>query len=136
MQRVRGDSTRYADLRHIGDRPDRDEVVSSIEDDLARMSSPTPPIQNGSGPAAGYRAGGNLRRLSRETIQRIVVLGFITAVAMPPVGLVLGLLLALRLDRPHSKRGLWVIAVSIIAAILWFVTLATGIVNPNSNTST
>jgi hypothetical protein len=64
------------------------------------------------------------------------VLGFITAIAMPPVGFVLGLLLALRLDKPHSRRGLWIVAVSIIAAILWVLTLATGIVNPNSNTST
>jgi ABC-type sugar transport system permease subunit len=101
------------------------------------MSSPTPPTHNGRGPAAGYRgAGGNLARLPSETIQRVVVLGFITAVAMPPVGFVLGLLLALRLDKPHSRRGLWVVAVSIIAAILWVLTLATGIVNPNSNTST
>jgi ABC-type sugar transport system permease subunit len=101
------------------------------------MSSPTPPTHNGRGPAADYRgAGGNLARLPSETIQRVVVLGFITAVAMPPVGFVLGLLLALRLDKPHSRRGLWVVAVSIIAAILWVLTLATGIVNPNSNTST
>ncbi|HTU96952.1 MAG TPA: hypothetical protein VMF14_13995 [Solirubrobacteraceae bacterium] len=99
------------------------------------MSSPTPPTYNGSRPAAEYGSG-RLARLSSESIQRVVVLGFITAVAMPPVGFVLGLLLALRLEKPYSRRGWWVIAVSIIAAILWVVTLATGIVNPNSNTST
>jgi hypothetical protein len=55
---------------------------------------------------------------------------------MPPVGFVLGVMLAVRLEKPNSRRGVWIIAVSIVAAILWVVTLATGIVNPNSNTST
>ena len=107
--------------------------------DLADMSLPTPPIQNGNRPASGYRSGGGngrLASLSGESIQRVIVLGFITAVAMPPVGFVLGVMLAVRLEKPNSKRGLWIIAVSIIAAILWVLTLATGIVNPNSNTST
>jgi hypothetical protein len=34
-----------------------------------------------------------------------------------------------------SRRGLWIIALSIIAAIGWAVALATGLVNPDSNTS-
>ena len=55
---------------------------------------------------------------------------------MPPVGLVLGLVVALRFGRPDSKRGLWIIALSVVAAIVWVVTVATGLVNPNSNTST
>ena len=101
------------------------------------MSTPTPPTHNGNRPAAEYRGtAGRLSSLSSESIQRVVVLGFITAVAMPPVGFALGALLAARLERPYSRRGAWVIAVSIIAAILWVLTLATGIVNPNSNTST
>ena len=99
------------------------------------MSSPTPPTYNGSRPGAEYGRG-RLARLSGESIQRVVVLGFITAVAMPPIGFVLGLLLAVRLEGSDSKRGRWIIAVSVIAAILWVVTLATGVVNPNSNTST
>src|ERR1700739_4051181 len=99
------------------------------------MSSPPPPPYNGSRPGAEYGRG-RLARLSSESIQRVVVLGFITAVAMPPIGFVLGLLLAVRLEGSDSKRGRWIIAVSVIAAILWVVTLATGVVNPNSNTST
>ena len=102
------------------------------------MSTPPPPIQNGNRPATGYGTGaaGRLASLSRESIQRVIVLGFITAVAMPPVGFVLGLLLAVRLEGSDARRGRWVVAVSVIAAVLWVVTLATGIVNPNSNTST
>jgi hypothetical protein len=54
---------------------------------------------------------------------------------MPPVGLIIGLVLAVRLAKPDSRRGLWIIGLSIIAAIAWVLTLATGLVNPNSNTS-
>ena len=71
-----------------------------------------------------------------ESVHRLIVLGYITAVAMPPVGLIMGLVLAIRLTRPRSRQGLWIIALSIVAAILWAVALATGLVNPNSNTST
>ncbi len=76
------------------------------------------------------------RSLSRETINRVVVLGYITAVAMPPVGLIIGVVLAVRLTTPDSRRGLWIILVSVVAAIAWALTLATGLVDPNSNTST
>lgn len=72
--------------------------------------------------------------ISPESIQRLVALGYITAVAMPPVGFIVGIVLALRLSRPDSKRGIWIIAVSVIAAIVWLLALATGVFNPNSNT--
>lgn len=71
-----------------------------------------------------------------ESVHRLVVLGYITAVAMPPIGLIMGLVLAVRLTKPRSRQGLWIIVLSIVAAILWAVALATGLVNPNSNTST
>jgi len=71
-----------------------------------------------------------------ERIQRLVVLGYITAVVMPPVGLIMGLVLAIRLTKPNSRQGLWIILLSVVAAIGWVVAVATGVVNPNSNTST
>jgi len=71
-----------------------------------------------------------------ERIQRLVVLGYITAVVMPPVGLIMGLVLAIRLAKPNSRQGLWIILLSVVAAIGWVVAVATGVVNPNSNTST
>jgi hypothetical protein len=74
--------------------------------------------------------------VSSESIQRLVVLGYITAVAMPPVGLILGLLLAVRLAKPDSKQGMLIIAVSVIAAIAWVLALAVGLLSPNSETST
>jgi len=101
------------------------------------MTSPTPPTRNGSRPAAGYGGDNGYPRNARgDTVQRLVVLGYITAVAMPPVGFILGLLLAVRLGKPNSRQGLWVIAVSVIAAIVWVLALATGLLNPNTNAST
>lgn len=100
------------------------------------MSFPRPPTRDGSRWTAGHPSNnGAAASASSESIQRLVVLGYITAVAMPPVGLILGLLLALRLGRPNSKRGIWIIVVSIIASIVWVLLLATGALNPNSNDS-
>ena len=98
--------------------------------------SPEPPDDDAVGWAARYaNPNGASADSARETITRVVVLGYITAVAMPPVGLIIGLVVAVRLAKPDSRRGLWIIGLSIIAAIAWVLTLATGLVNPNSNTS-
>ena len=100
------------------------------------MSSPRPPTRDGSRWTAGHASNnGAAANASSESIQRLVVLGYITAVAMPPVGLILGFLLAVRLAKPNSKRGIWIIVVSIIASIVWVLLLATGALNPNSNDS-
>lgn len=97
---------------------------------------PQPPDEDAARWAARYSGtNGASANLARETLNRVVVLGYITAVAMPPVGLIIGVVLAVRLARPDSRRGLWIIALSIVAAIGWAATLATGLVNPNSNTS-
>lgn len=100
------------------------------------MSSPTPPTRDDSRWAAGYATHNGASPTPRnDSIQRLVVLGYITAIAMPPVGFILGLLLAVRLTKPNSRRGIWIIAVSIIAAIVWVLALASGLLNPNSNTT-
>jgi hypothetical protein len=68
-----------------------------------------------------------------DSIQRLVVVGYITAVVMPPVGFVVGIVLAARLGKPNSRRGLWVVVVSVIAALVWLLALATGVFNPNTS---
>ena len=98
--------------------------------------SPEPPNDDSARWATGHASrNGASPTLARETVQRMLVLGYITAIAMPPVGLIIGVVLAVRLAKPDSRRGLWIIALSIVAAIGWVVTVATGLVNPNSNTS-
>lgn len=97
------------------------------------MSTGRPPPRQSPDHAAGGSAPSNL---SSDTLQRLVVLGYITAVAMPPIGLILGLLLAGRLNKPNSKQGIWIIVVSVIATGVWVLALAVGLLDPNSDTST
>lgn len=99
------------------------------------MSAP-PPIRDGEGWAAdGVSNNGAPANLRSASVHRLVVLGYITAVTMPPVGIILGLVLAIGIGRPNSRRGIWVIVVSIVASIVWVLLLATGVLNPNSNDS-
>ncbi len=63
---------------------------------------------------------------------RFVVLAYILAVSMPPIGFVLGLILAIRFDRPASKQGVWVIALSVVAALVWTAIVAGGALNTPS----
>ena len=57
---------------------------------------------------------------------RFVVLAYIMAVSMPPIGFVLRLILAIRFDKPASKQGVWVIALSVVAALVWTAIVAGG----------
>jgi hypothetical protein len=101
------------------------------------MSTPRRPIRDGRRWATDYaKDNGGPPNALTDSIQRLVVLGYITAIAMPPVGFILGLVLVVRLTKPDSKRGLWIIAVSVIAAIAWVLALVIGLLNPNSDTST
>jgi general stress protein CsbA len=68
-----------------------------------------------------------------ESIQRLVVLGYITAVAIPPVGFVLGIVLVIRFTAAESKHGAWIIAISLVALVLWLLLLASGAVNTTSD---
>jgi hypothetical protein len=61
------------------------------------------------------------------------VLAYIIAVSMPPIGFILGLILAIRFDRPASKQGVWVVAVSVVAALVWAVIIAGGALNTTSS---
>lgn len=60
---------------------------------------------------------------------RLVVLAYITACAMPPVGFVLGIVVWLRLTRPISKHGPWIIVLSIVAAGIWWLIISGGALN-------
>lgn len=62
-------------------------------------------------------------------VQRLVVLGYITAFSMPPIGFILGLVLALRSGQTSSRHGVWIIVVSIVAAIVWIALFSSGALN-------
>jgi hypothetical protein len=61
-----------------------------------------------------------------QTVQRIVVLGYVLALGMPPIGFAIGALLAVGPAKVRSRHGLWIILVSIIAAGAWALIISTG----------
>jgi hypothetical protein len=60
------------------------------------------------------------------TIDRFVVLAYITAVSMPPFGLLMGIGFAVRSNRVGAKHAPWIIAVSLIASVAWALIIAGG----------
>ncbi len=64
---------------------------------------------------------------------RIVVLGYIVAVAIPPAGFVIAIMLARNPPRPNSKHWLWIMVISLIAAVGWTLILASGALTSTSN---
>jgi hypothetical protein len=87
----------------------------------------------GQPPQADYpsRNGASDRAWSQSFL-RLVVLGYILAVAMPPLGFVLGLVVLSRGARAKSRHGVLIIAVSVIAAVAWALIIASGALNTPS----
>ncbi len=101
---------------------------------MPRTSPRTPPTPDRDHWAVGYvssnGAGSDARR---ERALRIVVLGYITAVAIPPVGFILGIIVATRPNRTNAKHGVAIIVISLIASVLWVLVLASGVFTPSTN---
>jgi hypothetical protein len=57
------------------------------------------------------------------TTERLVVLAYILAAAMPPFGLAIGIGLG---ARGRSKHWAWIVLVSIVAAGIWAVIIGSG----------
>jgi hypothetical protein len=62
-------------------------------------------------------------RSTRVTIERVVVLGYILAVAVPPVGCVLGIGLGIWARSKHSP---WIVLLSIVGALIWALIIGAG----------
>jgi hypothetical protein len=70
-----------------------------------------------------------------ETALRFVVVGYITAVAIPPLGLLIGIVIATR-SKPEARQGRWIILVSLVAGVVWVLVFTTGVLTtPSSDTS-
>ena len=61
-----------------------------------------------------------------ESIDRIVTLAYISAIAIPPVGLILGLVLAIGRRKSGSRHAPWIIALGIVASVVWVLVLTSG----------
>jgi len=65
---------------------------------------------------------------------RIVALGYITAIAIPPVGLIVGIVVALRREQPFAKHAIWIIVLSLISTVVWVAVFASGAISATDNT--
>jgi hypothetical protein len=97
-------------------------------------ASSRPPSDDARGAAPFASQNGRAPKGQSASAYRFVVLAYIVAVSMPPIGFILGLVLAIRFDKPTSRHGVWVIAVSIVAALVWTAIVAGGALNtPSTN---
>jgi len=89
--------------------------------------SPTPDDgRNGSASAYASRNGAAAANVRTDSLYRVIVLGYILAASMPPLGLIFGIGVALRTTKLNARHGLWIIAVSIIASGVWAVIILSG----------
>jgi hypothetical protein len=77
-------------------------------------------------PSDSASRNGSTRNAPGVTVQRLIVLGYVTAVGMPPIGLILGLVLTLGPTRVRSRHGLGIIAASLIGVLIWIVIVSSG----------
>jgi hypothetical protein len=97
------------------------------------MHAPSPPSDDAPRTARRGSQNGRVPTGQSASAYRFVVLAYIIAASMPPIGFIMGLILAIRFDKPASKQGVWVIAVSVVAALVWVVIIAGGALNTTSS---
>jgi hypothetical protein len=56
------------------------------------------------------------------------------AVSAPPIGFGLGIVIAVRFRNLRSKHGPWIIAISILASIIWILIITSGALNTTNTT--
>jgi hypothetical protein len=76
---------------------------------------------------------GTLDSALRQTAMRLVVVAYISAVAMPPIGLILGIFVVTRPVKKVSRHGVWIIVLSIIALGVWFLLFNSGALTSDNN---
>jgi hypothetical protein len=107
--------------------------LTRIRDEISPVHAPSPPSDDAPRTARLGSQNGRAPIGQSASAYRVVVLAYIIAVSMPPIGFILGLILAIRFDKPASKQGAWVIAVSVVAAVVWAVIIAGGALNTTSS---
>ena len=91
------------------------------------MSARTRPTQEGERyRAESFASDATPVNVWNDPARRLVVLGYITAVAIPFIGFILGTVIVIRASKGSSKHGAWIIVLSIVAAIAWILIVASG----------
>jgi hypothetical protein len=92
------------------------------------------PAPNGKPWTADYASSnGSSARTPSPGPSRLVVLGYITAFALPLLGLFLGIAIATRPARATSRHGRWIIGLSIVASVIWVLVFTSGVLTSTSN---
>jgi hypothetical protein len=95
---------------------------------LPASSESTPEDARWPGESGSPRSGEDVG-VNRPGVYRMVVVAYIIAFSMPPIGFLLGLILAVRYGKPTSRHGIMIIGVSIVAGIIWAAIIAGGALN-------
>ncbi len=69
----------------------------------------------------------------RDSVARLVVTGYIMALAMPPVGFILAIVVAFRPGKAQPKQGLLIVLVGIVASVVWIVIITSGALSTTGN---
>jgi hypothetical protein len=97
-----------------------------------RYEPPSPSPDDGRNPVAYASRNGAVTNRRSDTLYRVIVLGYILAASMPPIGFILGIGIALRTTKLNARHGRWIIAVSIVASGVWAVIILSGALNTPS----
>ncbi len=98
------------------------------------MSAAPPPTPNGKPWAVDeISSNGATANVRHDGARRLVVIGYITAIAMPLIGFVLGIVVATRPSKAISRHGTWIIGVSVIASVVWILVFTSGLFTTPNN---
>lgn len=65
-----------------------------------------------------------LGTLNDDPAGALVVIGYITAVVLPIIGFILGIVACTRPHKSTSKHGPWIIVLSIVAFVIWYAIIS------------
>ncbi len=68
-------------------------------------------------------------------VERLVVLGYILAVMIPPLGVLFGLGASIRPGPVNRRHATIILAVALVACVVWVLVLRSGAVSNSSDTS-
>ena len=94
--------------------------------------TPPPTPEPGRSTAERASRNGHLARIPSESFSRFVVLAYIAAVAMPPIGLVLALAIAMRREPGSSKHWMAIVALCVVAGVMWTLIISSGALTATS----
>lgn len=92
------------------------------------ISATSPPTPDGEPWVAdsATRRNGSHAAPRRQTIDRLVVLGYIAAISMPPIGFVLAVVIGFRDTQANLKHALLIFTLGLIACALWALAISSG----------